>query len=183
MRQGPTMGHYGRLEEPNRWYIISNRTHRGEFVFRPDEECRRIIKGCLAREVERKNVRLAAYIFPSNHFHLVAGFPEANRAAFMRDFQGELSRRITDRLQRMAQPQTPPRAAAQTEAMVEYTVDLCVPTDIPGDDEAERRQTIRRAYSDVRLPTTVDCFPLPLRLPMTDDRRPFPAATPIADDR
>lgn len=90
------MGHYRRLEERKRFYIISNRIHRGEFLFRPDAECRRIIKGCLAREVERKNVRLAAYIFPSNHFHLVAGFPDANRAAFMRDFQGELSRRITD---------------------------------------------------------------------------------------
>ena len=84
-----------RLEEPDRYYLISNRIHRGEFQFRPDDECKRILKGCLAREVHRKNVRLVAYIFPSNHFHLVAGFPDQNRAAFMREFQKEVSRRIT----------------------------------------------------------------------------------------
>jgi len=90
------MPRYRRLEEPHRFYLISNRTHRGEFLFRPDAECKRIIKGCLAREVVRKNVRLVAFVFPSNHFHLVAGFPDRNRGAFMRDFQREMSRRITD---------------------------------------------------------------------------------------
>jgi len=90
------MPHYRRLEEPDRYYLISNRTHRGEFLFRPDEECNRIVRGCLARQVVRKNVRLVAFVFPSNHFHLVAGFPDRNRAAFMRDFQREVSRRITD---------------------------------------------------------------------------------------
>ena len=90
------MGYHCRLEEPDRYFLISNRIHRGEFQFRPDGECNRILKGCLAREVARKNVRLVCYVFPSNHYHLVAGFPEGNRAAFMRDFQGEVSRRITD---------------------------------------------------------------------------------------
>ena len=89
------MGHYRRFEEPDRYYLISNRTHCGEFLIRPDLECNRIVRGCLAREVVRHNVRLVAFIFPSNHFHLVAGFPDQNRGEFMRDFQGELSRRLT----------------------------------------------------------------------------------------
>lgn len=88
------MPHHRRLEEPERLWLLSNRTQHGEFLLRPDRECCRIIRGCLAREVDRKNVRLVAYAFLSNHFHLVARFPESNCSQFMRDFQGELSRRI-----------------------------------------------------------------------------------------
>jgi len=88
------MPHHRRLEEPDRYFLLSNRTQRGEFTLRPDRECCRIIRGCLARECRRKNVELVSYSFLSNHFHLVARFPEGNRLAFMRDFQGELSRRL-----------------------------------------------------------------------------------------
>lgn len=88
------MANHRRVEEPDRYYLLSNRVHEGQFLFRPDRECCRILKGCLARYVVRKNVRLVAYGFPSNHFHLVAGFPDRNRAAFMREFESELSYRI-----------------------------------------------------------------------------------------
>ncbi|MFB6350444.1 MAG: transposase, partial [Bradymonadaceae bacterium] len=158
-----------------------------------------------------------AYVFPSNHFHLFAGFPEANRAAFMRDFQGELSRRITDyrgcdgevfpkrydaraildaetlldkisytvnnavRHELVSHPQAWPGVgsfdkirddeplvgrwldcnkwhnlkrrqspASRSEAMVEYTADLHVPTDIRGDSEAERRQTMLETIEEGR---------------------------------
>jgi len=90
------MPHHRRVEEPDRYYLLSNRTHQGQYLLRPDAECRRIIKGCLAREVDRKEVDLVSYCFLSNHFHLVARFPEANRGAFMRDFQGELADRVND---------------------------------------------------------------------------------------
>jgi len=88
------MPHHRRLEEPDRYWLVSNRTHHGTFLLRPDRTCGQIIRGCLARECERKDVQLVAYAFLSNHFHLVARFPKANRAAFMRDFQGELAGRL-----------------------------------------------------------------------------------------
>lgn len=88
------MPHHRRFEEPDRYLLVSNRTLGGQFLLRPDRECTRIIRGNLAREVERKGVQLVAYAFLSNHFHLVARFPEANCADFMRDFQGELARRL-----------------------------------------------------------------------------------------
>lgn len=90
------MPHHRRVEEPDRYWLLSNRTHEGKFLFRPDDECCRIARGCLAWWADQRDVRLVAYVFLSNHFHLVAGFPKANRGDFMRDFQGELSSRIKD---------------------------------------------------------------------------------------
>jgi REP element-mobilizing transposase RayT len=88
------MPYHRRVEEPGRYFFLSNRTGHGTFLLRPDDECCRIIRGCLARECRRKGVELVAYAFLSNHFHLVARFPNSNRGAFMRDFQGELSGRL-----------------------------------------------------------------------------------------
>lgn len=88
------MPHHRRLEEPGRYFFLSNRTENGAFLLRPDDECCRIIRGCLARECLSNDVDLVAYAFLSNHFHIVARFPRCNRGAFMRDFQGELAGRL-----------------------------------------------------------------------------------------
>ena len=90
------MADFQRYEEPERYYLLTNRTEQGRFLFRPDAECRRIAKGCLAWAAEKCGVRLVAYVFISNHFHIVAAFPDASRGEFMREFQGELSGRIGD---------------------------------------------------------------------------------------
>jgi len=90
------MSDFQRYEEPDRYFLLTNRVEQGRFLFRPDQECRRIAKGCLAWAADKCNVRLVAYIFISNHFHIVAGFPDCNRGEFMREFQGEFSDRIGD---------------------------------------------------------------------------------------
>jgi len=83
-----------RHQQADTYYLITNRCMDGMFFLRPDRECRRIIKGCLARAADTHDVRLVCFVFPSNHFHLIGGFPKLNRDAFMADLTGQISTRI-----------------------------------------------------------------------------------------
>jgi len=76
------------------YYFITNRCLLGQFLMRPDEECRRIVKGCLARAADQLGVELVCFVFLSNHFHLIARFPRANMAEFMERFQGQVAERL-----------------------------------------------------------------------------------------
>ena len=80
--------------QSGKYYFITNRCALGLFLLRPDDECRRIIKGCLARAADKHDVDLVCFIFMSNHFHLLARFPELNMAEFMGEFQSQISRRL-----------------------------------------------------------------------------------------
>jgi len=50
----------------------------------------------------------------------------------------------------LALPQVPPDPPPRSVAMVEYSVDLLVPRSIPGENEAERRQTMLEAIEERR---------------------------------
>ncbi len=76
------------------YYFLTNRCLLGQYLMRPDEECRRIIKGCLARAADQLEIELVCFVFLSNHFHIVARFPRANMAEFMERFQGQVAERI-----------------------------------------------------------------------------------------
>lgn len=88
------MGRPLRHQKPDALYLMTNRCADGQFLMRPDPECRRIISGVLARAADRFDVRLVCYIFVSNHFHVIGGFPKLNRDAFM----GRVTCEISDRL-------------------------------------------------------------------------------------
>jgi hypothetical protein len=88
------MGRPLRHQSKDAFYLITNRCADGQFLLRPDPECRRIIAGCLARQAAKKNVRLVCFSFISGHFHLIAGFPEMNRDTFMGDLTGQISDRV-----------------------------------------------------------------------------------------
>jgi hypothetical protein len=85
-----------RHQSEEAFYMITNRCGNGEFLMRPDPECRRIIAGCLARQVDKKDARLVCFGFYSNHFHAILGFPKLNRGSFMSDFTAQVSGRIND---------------------------------------------------------------------------------------
>ena len=85
-----------RVVESHRYYLITNRCILGMFLMRPDDECRRILKGCLARAVDKYGVELVCFVFMSNHFHLIARFPELNMAEFMEELQSQIARRINN---------------------------------------------------------------------------------------
>ena len=88
------MPHNKRHVDPDRYYFLTNRTQEGTFLFRPDAECNRIIAGVLARCVEQHDVELVCFVFMSNHFHLIARFPDSNMSAFMRDLQSQIADRV-----------------------------------------------------------------------------------------
>jgi REP element-mobilizing transposase RayT len=66
------------------------------YLLTPDDECRRIVKGCLARAADQHDVQLVCFCFLANHFHLIARFPKLNIAEFMEQFQSQLASRIND---------------------------------------------------------------------------------------
>jgi REP element-mobilizing transposase RayT len=80
--------------DPETYYMLTNRCLLGMFLLTPDEECRRIIKGCLARAADQHDVDLVCFCFLANHFHLIARFPRCNMAEFMEQFQGQLASRL-----------------------------------------------------------------------------------------
>ncbi len=88
------MGRDKRYCSPELYYLLTNRTIDGTFLFRPDDECNRIIGGVLARAASIHEVDLVCFTFLSNHFHLIARFPHRNMAEFMRDLQFGIARRI-----------------------------------------------------------------------------------------
>ena len=97
------MGRPIRVVESERLYLLTNRCIFGMHLMRPDAEVRRIILGCLARAADKFDVEIVCFCFLSNHFHLIAGFPELNMAEFMEQLQGQIARRINDHWGRSGQ--------------------------------------------------------------------------------
>jgi len=88
------MGRPLRVVHSGRYHFITNRCLAGQYLLRPDDESRRIILGVLAKAVEDHNVEVVCFVFMSNHFHLICGFPDANMAEFMGQLTSQLSRRL-----------------------------------------------------------------------------------------
>jgi len=84
------------------YYFLTNRCLLGQFVMLPDDECTRIIKGCLTRAAQAHNVELVCFVFLSNHFHIVARFPDRNMGEFMCQLQGQIADRLNDHRVRSA---------------------------------------------------------------------------------
>jgi len=78
------------------YYLLTNRCLLGQFVMVPDDECRRIIKGCLARAAAAHDVELVCFVFLSNHFHIIARFPRLNMSEFMGQLQGQIAGRLNN---------------------------------------------------------------------------------------
>lgn len=85
-----------RIFEDNAIYFVTNRCIEAMFLLRPDddEETQRICLACLAWAAQKHKVEIFAYVFMSNHFHLLVRAPHMNLGEFMRDFQRELAARI-----------------------------------------------------------------------------------------
>ncbi len=53
-------------------YFITRRCTQRQFLFRPSKRVNRILRFCLAAAAERFGIRIHAFVFMSNHYHLVA---------------------------------------------------------------------------------------------------------------
>ena len=57
--------------ERDKLYFITNRTLQGRFLLKPSPYVNNLIGGVLARALRLFNVQLYAFVFASNHFHMV----------------------------------------------------------------------------------------------------------------
>ena len=83
-----------RIECPDLATFTTTRTRSSELWFTPSKALSDTILGYLAKYTTRDNVKLYASSIQGSHIHLLAHFPDANRAAFMRDFNSMTARTL-----------------------------------------------------------------------------------------
>lgn len=88
------MGRKKRKISPDAVYLVTNRTIDAKFFFLPTEEINRILLAALAYAQNKTQVKLFAFVFMANHFHLLLQSPRMNLNKFMSIFQGEVARRV-----------------------------------------------------------------------------------------
>jgi REP element-mobilizing transposase RayT len=86
------MGQLLRIEDPERVSHITSRTRRSRLWFINNRQLELKTLTYAARLQEKYNVTLYALCLMGNHFHQLARFPRANRAAFERDFKCQYQR-------------------------------------------------------------------------------------------
>jgi REP element-mobilizing transposase RayT len=88
------MGRPLRRQKKRRIYSIHNRTLHQKYFFRPSEEVNAIILGLLAKMADRYDIEIFAFVFMSNHFHLLARSQSLQMHLFMRDLQSQLASKL-----------------------------------------------------------------------------------------
>ena len=102
---------------------ITQVTFQFRFLLRPGERLNLLIVGALAKAQKRYPVKLHAFVFLSNHFHILATFKNAKRMAdFMRYFTQKLSAEVG--LVHDWQGTVFPKRYQHVELSAEPTVDL-----------------------------------------------------------
>jgi len=86
------MGRDLSFEHPDYCFFATIRTACSRLWFVNNPELEERILAYLARYAEHYGVILYAFIIMGNHYHLLALFPNGNKAAFFRDFNGMISK-------------------------------------------------------------------------------------------
>jgi REP element-mobilizing transposase RayT len=80
---------------PNTTYFITSRTIQSRFLMAPTDKTNELIGGILARAVHLSGVELFAYVFMSNHYHLIARAPSAiAMSKFMQFLQSNIAVKV-----------------------------------------------------------------------------------------
>jgi REP element-mobilizing transposase RayT len=90
------MGWPLRMFQEEGCYFVTSRCVQGRLLLRPSAEVNEVVGGVLARAVQRSagTVRLHAFTFASNHFHLLVWARGAALAGFMQYLRANLSRKV-----------------------------------------------------------------------------------------
>jgi REP element-mobilizing transposase RayT len=88
------MGRRIRRQKKDRIYSVVNRTLHSKYFFAPTDEVNAIILGLLAKMADRYGIEIFAFVFMSNHFHMLVRSQSLQLHLFMRDFQGQLARKL-----------------------------------------------------------------------------------------
>ena len=80
-----------RVETPDYPVLITSRTINSVLWFVNSKQLELFILGYLAKYQQKYNVEIFSFVLMGNHFHLLARFPEANMASFMRDLNARIA--------------------------------------------------------------------------------------------
>jgi REP element-mobilizing transposase RayT len=78
------------------YYFVTSRCFQGRMLMRPSTEVNEVVGGVLAKAVQHSagGVRLHAFTFASNHFHLLVWARGASLASFMQYLRANLSKKV-----------------------------------------------------------------------------------------
>ena len=90
------MGWPLRMFQEEGFYFVASRCFQGRLLLRPSAQVNEVVGGVLARAVQQSagHVRLHAFTFASNHFHLLVWARGAALASFMQYLRANLSRKV-----------------------------------------------------------------------------------------
>ncbi|WP_306413606.1 transposase, partial [Cystobacter fuscus] len=90
------MGWPLRMFQEEGLYFVTSRCFQGRLLLRPGAEVNEVVGGVLARAVQQSagTVRLHAFTFASNHFHLLVWARGAALASFMQYLRANLSKKV-----------------------------------------------------------------------------------------
>jgi REP element-mobilizing transposase RayT len=88
------MGWPLRMFEPNEIYFVTARCFQGRLLLRPSPETNEVLGGVLARGARLSGVEVFAFVFASNHVHLLLRAPNGNLPRFMQYLRTNISKKV-----------------------------------------------------------------------------------------
>ena len=89
-----SMGRRLRYFEPDRCYFVTARCFQARLLLRPSPSTNALVGGILARAARLYAVELFAFVFASNHVHLLVRAPKGNLPGFMQFLLGNIARKV-----------------------------------------------------------------------------------------
>lgn len=83
-----------RIKDGKQYQLITLRTVRAELWLTPSSNVSKLIGGILARYQEIFGIKIYAYCFLGNHYHLIVRAPRENLDEFLENVNREIARRI-----------------------------------------------------------------------------------------
>ena len=87
---------------PGRYYLVTIRTNLAEIWMLPDEHIEATIGGIIARYQEEYKIKIYAYAFLGNHYHIVCSTPHGGLDRFFENVNREIARRVNKYFGRIA---------------------------------------------------------------------------------
>jgi putative transposase len=123
-----------RIFHPDFLHLVTSRTLLGMFTLTPTREVKQIIASWFARTKNEHapNMEIYAFIFLSNHFHMLVRDPFGELPTFMREFKGKCARELNRHYERRGVPVWPQKyndtlIADNESVTVELAYLLCNP--------------------------------------------------------
>jgi len=83
-----------RMFESSRIYFVTVRCFQGRLLLRPSKRTNEVLGGVLARAARFYGVEVFAFVFASNHVHLLVRAPNGNLSKFMQFLLGNVARKV-----------------------------------------------------------------------------------------